>query len=822
MDYNGYNDDWADVIKKSRDNAQAAAAAQKEQCVGSKDVDKQIKGAINRLVGGAPADADTLKELDDKIKEIDAGTNGYSKNESDARYQPKGEYATKSDISSVENKIPDTAEFAKKTDIPVVPTKVSQLENDKNYLTEHQDLSDYAKKADVPTVPSKVSELTNDSQFVTETFVNEKISALIDGAPEELNTLKEISDKLKDDSDAVSVLTSQISGKADTDKVYSKTEADATFIKEHQSLDDYAKKTEVSGLATKSEVEAVENKIPDVTGFALKSELPVVPTKVSAFENDANYLTEHQSLDDYAKKTELSGLATKEELQTVENKIPTKVSELENDSNYLTEHQDLSDYAKIVDVSTSLEEKANTAEVVSKADYDALMARFNYLEKYMNDYLALTQQQLEEKNDEIINNLSPDKKTVDIITPMESIVVPDAQNTAYTINVPLQNNATVELTSNKYAYLNNTSEEPVDVAFTRTISQEESETASNPTLYITGSYGSITLENISVSQKDTDENEVDNVIITENNTKSVSLTASLKDGAVITNNSNCAVTINNKNSAGSDAIVVAPNSTVTLQSGTFNELSSTVGESTLYINKAHIKKLIVNKGNVVVNDYSVESHIDEIVNDTEYTVTPRTYSVTTAADLKKAASTPALYNLENDITDVASIATGLFGSSAKINMNGHKIVSTGSNGAFFLRGTSHFIIENGTIDAKSYGIWMSGNGKVELKDVNIIADTHALYIEKTGAEVYTTGNCRFSVKGDDKRYVANYLDSVYSGGWTHGFHFGAGTKFVDFNPAASIGEPGGPVNLLDDGFTTVLAKEIIEGVEHDIYTVVAE
>ena len=117
---------------------------------------------------------------------------------------------------------------------------------------------------------------------------------------------------------------------------------------------------------------------------------------------------------------------------------------------------------------------------------------------------------------------------------------------------------------------------------------------------------------------------------------------------------------------------------------------------------------------------------------------------------------------------------------------------------------------------------MSGNGKVEPKDVEIIADTHALYIEKTGAEVYTTGNCRFSVKGEDKRYVANYLDSVYSGGWTHGFHFGAGTQFVDFNPAVSIGEPGGPVNLLDDGFNTVLSNEIIEGVEHDIYTVVAE
>lgn len=70
----------------------------------------------------------------------------------------------------------------------VIPTKVSQLENDKGYLTEHQDLSEYAKaseiptkpedigaqpsgnyalKTEIPTVPRKTSELINDSGFIT-------------------------------------------------------------------------------------------------------------------------------------------------------------------------------------------------------------------------------------------------------------------------------------------------------------------------------------------------------------------------------------------------------------------------------------------------------------------------------------------------------------------------------------------------------------------------------------------------------------------------------------------------------------------------------
>lgn len=39
-----------------------------------------------------------------------------------------------------------------------------------------------------------------------------------------------------------------------------------------------------------------------------KPKIPVVPTKVSAFINDAGYLTQHQSLDDYAKKSDISGM----------------------------------------------------------------------------------------------------------------------------------------------------------------------------------------------------------------------------------------------------------------------------------------------------------------------------------------------------------------------------------------------------------------------------------------------------------------------------------------------------------------------------------
>lgn len=51
-------------------------------------------------------------------------------------------------------------------DLPVVP---------------EVDLSDYAKRSEIPTVPTKTSELTNDSNFVNETtfrVISDKVNAL--------------------------------------------------------------------------------------------------------------------------------------------------------------------------------------------------------------------------------------------------------------------------------------------------------------------------------------------------------------------------------------------------------------------------------------------------------------------------------------------------------------------------------------------------------------------------------------------------------------------------------------------------------------------
>ena len=95
----------------------------------------------------------------------------------------------------------------------------------------------------------------------------------------------------------------------------------------NKGIEEYLKTHELPTGATQEQVQQIEANTAAITqaqsdidaleaaanNYALKTEIPVVPTKVSAFENDKGYLTEHQDLSEYAKKTEIpsvEGLAT--------------------------------------------------------------------------------------------------------------------------------------------------------------------------------------------------------------------------------------------------------------------------------------------------------------------------------------------------------------------------------------------------------------------------------------------------------------------------------------------------------------------------------
>lgn len=135
---------------------------------------------------------------------------------------------------------------------------------------------DYNDLSNKPAIPSVEG-------LASEAYVNEKVAAIV---------IPEVPTKV------------------------SELENDKGYLTEHQSLEGYAKTADLAQVAKTGSYNDLADKptIPSTTGLASTKYvddkvagivIPTVPTKVSAFENDAGYLTEHQSLAEYAKKTEI-------------------------------------------------------------------------------------------------------------------------------------------------------------------------------------------------------------------------------------------------------------------------------------------------------------------------------------------------------------------------------------------------------------------------------------------------------------------------------------------------------------------------------------
>ena len=82
-------------------------------------------------------------------------------------------------LTSVPSEYVTESELSAKGYLTSVPSEyVTETElNSKGYLTQHQDLSNYALKTEIPTVPTKVGQLTNDAGYVTNTSVDEKVAS---------------------------------------------------------------------------------------------------------------------------------------------------------------------------------------------------------------------------------------------------------------------------------------------------------------------------------------------------------------------------------------------------------------------------------------------------------------------------------------------------------------------------------------------------------------------------------------------------------------------------------------------------------------------
>ncbi|MBQ4215016.1 MAG: hypothetical protein II663_01935, partial [Bacteroidales bacterium] len=353
--------------------------------------------------------AGNIPDLTDYAKKSDipegANLDGYVKTEE------LNDYAKSADVDNTYVKkaeMPATLEdYAKTADVEQTYAK-------KDELPTEVDLSDYAKKSDLDgfATTAKMNDTLNvyakstevSGNYVTkEEFENyvlsggqaDAVDLSVYAKSSDVNAaLAELEGKIPAEQDLSGFATTAKLN--DTLSVYAKSETVPTKVSDLENDANYITLSDVpaqdlTGYATKEELNALN--IPSVEGLASETyvnekvaaiQIPSVPTKVSDFDNDANYITLSDvpatDLTDYAKSADVSATyVTKEELSalnipSVEGlaseayvnekvaaieipSVPTKVSDLENDANYITLSDvpatDLTDYAKSADVSAT-------------------------------------------------------------------------------------------------------------------------------------------------------------------------------------------------------------------------------------------------------------------------------------------------------------------------------------------------------------------------------------------------------------------------------------------------------------------------------------
>lgn len=161
-------------------------------------------------------------------------------------------------------------------------------------------------------ISDKLAIVDGDSN--TEGSFRKAIADVIAAAPEDLDTLKEIADKLAGNDDLHTALNQAITEKADASALANEvsratgaesglqaaiaTKADATALSNY-----------VLTTALNQQVDTLNTAISakqDAGDYALKTELPTIPTNVSQLTNDSNFITQQDADAKYALANSLN------------------------------------------------------------------------------------------------------------------------------------------------------------------------------------------------------------------------------------------------------------------------------------------------------------------------------------------------------------------------------------------------------------------------------------------------------------------------------------------------------------------------------------
>ena len=567
------------------------------------------------------------------------------------------------------------------------------------------------------------------------------------------------------------------------------------------------------------------------TGAEINDRLEQVMKNVSAlsenFEKDrefrenfanSSYVTS-SVLSDYALKSELEPLASKEELEGYQPK-----------GDYLTEHQSLIGYAT---------EQYVDDTFVEKTKYDELNNKYTTL--FNAVYSNATGETATALNaDYVANNLSNTNTSVEITKgELGDVTIPGATK-PLSVTAYMADGATITLSSPKTFTLVNTSYDPVAVninAPTRT---------SVPTLVkFSGKYTTLNVNNGSITSKS--GATVTDVIINNNNAKNATIGGVVfNDNATITSYNLPQLTIANGNTSYNiipSATINAEHTTVSLNNSQWNELTSNVSEDTLIVSQyAHINKLIVGKGNVIVYDNDVANRIGEVVNDTTYTVKCNSNVATTADEVASllTKNPPGIIKLGGDFTRLRIVRSMPWSGNYTLNLAGHTLNLT--DAMYAIRGSSAVNITitdsvggGKLINTAGYGLCAIDNSVFTIdvpESTEISAVTHTLFCDGSKKPTINVVNGTYKliivpdetdiydVNGNYK-FMLNHLDTTYT---REGNCFNiTGGTFYGFDPSRMCGDPGEEYSMID---TNLYESQIVgtfvdsRGTTMNIYKVV--
>lgn len=547
--------------------------------------------------------------------------------------------------------------------------------------------------------------------------------------------------------------------KADTASVYTKDEADNKFLTEHQ---------DISGLATKSEVEA---------GFEK------VYTKSEA---DAKFLTEHQ---------DITGLATKDELATAMDTVYTKS---EADAKFLAEHQDISNKVDWV-------ESTPGRKHIVLPNHDSILGTATDAQTYN---LAMVS-----KWD--VADFGSSSLHANINSKDEVVTINDSKQIATTDQIPEVSGFATKAqledeTAAREQAIAGLHEEIVALPkFKILIVTTLPSVGDEATLYLvkTGDdAGNEYTEYVYVN------GEWEEIGTQELDLSDYAKAADLETVSGVVENLSYEFESVDEKLAGLAAVNAEQNVII-------NEINSGLTElDVLKADKAELESLIAAKEAEIYN-------LTKIVGDLGGAVT---YEL--PGENGKSFNTLMGNNGTVKLAD--DVTTGRFGpgitakNAVKLNLNGHDLIVTGlttstAQGAIMARGTQEITIGGkGTIDAGE-GICIEGNGASSI--INLTGSTTVYRTDRSGGElVYCYAgtinitNGTFRNDGDDKKYMLNCYDANYANGTAK--IVVTGGKFYDFNPADNSAE-GEHTSFVPAGYEAVASTVVEEGVEHTVYTV---